>query len=794
MNRPAIWAAGALALGILFGTNFSAPAAYVAGAFLLAGMLLFGWSRSRGALDRTMIVAVLATLGAVLAAWHSAMLEHGQLSHYLRDKAAWGTLWTLEGTVRTGWLYREAQYGRMIVDVDAVHLPEGRMGISGGLSVRCSEPPGPIPAGTRVRVRGRVDPTLSAVNFHTSCIEDYFRTRGVAIGMTVKANAITTLGVDSWRPAHWAERLRQAEADLLARHVPRDALPFVLAVWLGAGSMLPAEEYDAFVVSGTAHVLSVSGVHVAIIYVTLAGALSWLGGRKKLRAALVIVGVFAYALLAGAHVATMRSALMFALYLAAEFFDREPDAGTTLGLAALLFLVVDPMLVYDAGFLLSFLSVASMLLFSDAIRDRLPWRLGPLREGIAASVSAQILSFPMAAKYFQLIPVYGIAANLVVVPLLTGVIWLCVLTTLAGATMPPAGDLFGAALGALAGAVRWLVELVAGLPGSRALLSAPTWYAVPIFWGAALCAARALRAHAHSRGLWFAAAVLALATMALWPPRTAGPAVEMLDVGHGDAMFIRTPGGTTLLIDGGDRDEFRDLGRQVVVPALLARGVHRLDYVVCTHPDRDHIGGLMEVVRLLRVGELIMGGGPSGAPLESALLREALARDIPVRYVQRGDKIAANGAQMDVLHPGEDFAALDKPNDRSVVLRVAWPGFSLLCTGDLEATGEAALARQGLDQAALLKVPHHGSNTSSTGALLDAVRPRAALCSTDAGPNRRAVHPDVSARYAERGIPLLRTDHLGGLRVVFDTRGAWRLEGAREARGYTLTPAAGRAE
>jgi competence protein ComEC len=790
MNRPSVWAASALALGILFGGSVASPAQYIAAALLLFAVCTWANVRSTGARDRALLAAVFMILGVVLGASRSGKGEEGDLARYFRKTSEWGALYTLEGTVREGWLYREGQYGQMIVDISGYDHPAGRWQIRGGVSVRCSEPTGPLLAGTRVKLRGRLDHTLSQVNFHASSIEDYLRARDVNLGMTVKARDIDILGVNWWSPMHWAERLRQAEADLLARHLPPDILPFILAVWLGEGAMLSPEEFDAFVVSGTAHVLSVSGVHVAIVYMTLSLFFAWGVRSRKRRAMLIIAGVFAYALLAGAHVATLRSALMFSLYLAAEFFDREPDAGTSLGLAALLFLSVEPFYVYDAGFLLSFLSVASMLLFGEAIRDRLPWRLGPVRDGIATALSAQILSFPMAAKFFHVLPLYGIFANLIVVPLLTAVIWLCVFTTLAAPIAPPVADLAGGGLIALVRATRWLVAFFADLPGSRQLISAPAWYALPFFWAAAFAAAAALRGHLRARRLWAATAALLAISAYLWTPQPDGPAVEMLDVGHGDAMFIRSPGGTTILIDGGDRDEYRDLGRRVVVPTLLGRGVRRLDYIVCTHPDRDHIGGLQEVVRRLEVGELIMGGGPSGAPLEAALLRECLARGVPVRYVRRGDTIPVAGAHIDVLHPGDDFAQADKPNNRSIVLRVGWVGFDMLCTGDIEAPAEAQLLKFGIDEVQVLKVPHHGSDTSSTAAFLNAVRPRVALCSTEALVNRRPVHPDVATRYAERAIPLRRTDYEGGLRIVFHGDGSWHIEGARPARGYNLDPAA----
>lgn len=791
VNRPLVWAAAAVAVGIAAGARL-APVflALFLGALLLG--VAFFFLRGRAGRDRAFLLGVFAIAGLALGIARAQPAQLDTLAMFAREHAGWGAVWTIEGTVSAGWIYREGQYGRLLLDVDTLSTPEGPRGLPGRVSVRCSEPAEGIHSGTRLRVRGRIDPTLSQVNFGISSVEDHLRARGVHLGITAKAREITVLGVDRFSPGYWAGRFRQAEADLLARHVPRAALPFVLAVWLGEGAALSREEYDAFVISGTAHVLSVSGVHVAIVYMTLSVALSGLVRGRRARALLIISGVFLYAVLAGAHVATLRSALMFALYIGADLVDREPDAPTSLGLAALLFLIARPLYVFDAGFLLSFTSVASMLLFNDAIADRLPGGLGPLRAPIATTVSAQLLPFPLVAHYFHIFSTYGILANLIVVPLLTAVLWLCVLTTLTAPLLPPAATLFGHATAFMVEVVRWLVQRTADLPGSLALISSPAWYSVPFAWISALLAAHALRADESTprheiRVRWAAAGLCLALTALLWRPWGGGATVEMFDVGHGDAMFVRTPGGTTFLIDGGDRDEYRDSGRNVVVPCLLAQGVRRLDYVVCTHPDRDHIGGLFAVLERLRVGKVLLGGPPTGAPLESALLRLCVERGVPVERFVRGQIVPARGATIELRHPGPRPPGSGKVNDQSIVLRIAWPGFSMLCTGDIEAPAEEEVIRFGGLAAEVLKVPHHGSNTSSTGALLDAVRPRIALCSTDARVNRRPVHPEVASRYEARGIPLLRTDYSGGLRIVFREVG-WHIESARAVRGYTLAP------
>jgi len=789
MNRPMVWVAGAFVAGIALGALLSVPqfllAVLLLGLGLLIARVLFTSFRAR---DIVLLIAIFSIAGISNGFTRARSLPLDALAEYGRDHLRPGDTWVIEGVVRAASLYRSGESARYLVDVDTLRTPAGPQALRGGVSLRCPDPAARIWPGERLRMKGRYDPTLSAVNFDVSSSEDYYRARGIHTASTAHWRGIEKVAEAPHSLAYWAARLRQAQAELFARYIPADSVPFVLAVWLGESFLADPTEYDAFIASGTAHVLSVSGVHVAIIYVTLQALLSGFVRDRRLRALIIIAAVFAFAVLAGARVATMRSAFMFALFLAAELVEREPDAPTCLGLCAFLFLAWDPRLVFDAGFLLSFVSVASILLFNEALIERMPKKLGGLRPAIGTTLSAQVLPFPFAATFFHVLPVYGVLANLIVVPLLTAILWLCVMTLVFGAMWSAPGAIFGQATHMAVGLVRALVTWVVTVPGSTLSVSTPMFYAVPFFWASAWFLGRALKSPDGSRRAWITAACCGVLAIALWSPWWQASGVDVIDVGHGDAILVRSPAGGTMLIDGGDQSEFRDCGRSIVAPFLRAQGVSHLDYVVCTHPDRDHSGGLFYVLRNFSVGTLVLQGVPSAHPLEAGLVRLAGELGVPVQRAMRGDAVALPGATVEVLYPDAAVRATESVNNLSVVLRVSWPGFSLLTTGDIEALAEAHLVAAGECRADFLKVPHHGSATSSTPNLLAAVAPRVALCSTDAGPNRRPVAAVVEKRYAGLQVPLLRTEQLGGLRVR--QRGdAYVVEGARAARGYTLAPA-----
>jgi competence protein ComEC len=279
--------------------------------------------------------------------------------------------------------------------------------------------------------------------------------------------------------------------------------------------------------------------------------------------------------------------------------------------------------------------------------------------------------------------------------------------------------------------------------------------------------------------------------------------VTFLDVGQGDAAVLEMPGDRVALIDGGGTyDGSFDPGERVVEPFLRARGITRLDLVVLSHPHPDHLGGLHRVLGRFAVGELWTSGDDGKNPEYGRLLAAAAARGVatPVPSRRRLGGGGGGGVVWEPLGPfsgdrtGERIGAPEgvSVNDASLVVRVAYAGRSLLFTGDIEGDGEGELAGRtalGADVGAdVLKVPHHGSRTSSSDELLEAVRPWMAVMSL--GWQNRFHFPasEVLDRYRDRGIPVLRTDLHGAVTVTVGAGGAL---GARCARGCSATaPAA----
>lgn len=789
-NRPLVWIAAAYAAGIAGYAWGWAPRSIVLAAVcaVLAGGALY-LAPASNRLRSGLLLAAFAALGAAMAAAHLAGARHDPLA-----LAAWEaprSAVVAEGRVRQPRLFHPPKreglppYLTFELLVDTVYEDGAAVHRPGRAIVHWSGATRPVYSDERVVVKGLIDPALSRVNFGVDGYEDYLRNRGVHSAIRARGpDAVASAGdARRWWLPHWTSRLRQAQADRFRALLPPETLPFVFTIWLGDASGIGDEAYRRYAAAGTAHILAVSGIHMSILYGTLAFLMP-ATKRRRTRAVVQMVLLLAFALVAGARLSALRAATMFAIYLLADVTNRERDAPTALSLAALLFLADEPMLLFNTGALLSFLSVASLLLFAPRTEgDETAW----LRQGLAgafrSAVTVQLLPLPVALRAFHVLPVFSPFTNLIVIPLLGVAVWLCVLTSLIALVSPAFGSVFGHALLPVVWLIETATDAAAGLPFSHVYLTTPTALAV-VFYLAGL-AVMARGAESLRKRALFAAPLFAFA-LAVWRPPVETPMIALLDVGHGDATVIRAPGGEVVLIDGGDRFNEADLGHSVVAPFLWAHGVTRIDTVVATHPDRDHIGGLFAVLERFEVGEVWLWPHATGAPLEAGLIQACIDRGVPYRRIAAPAVIPATGMELRVVHPGPDWPDGSSDNDQSLVVLASWEGATALLTGDIEERAEAALA-PALGPVSALKAPHHGSATSSTAALLEAARPSAAVVSTGVRANRAPVHPQVEAAYRVRGIPLYRTDRHGGLRLNPEA-GRFRVETARGWKGY-LGPA-----
>lgn len=777
-----------MGLGVLAASTGYAGLPWLLALVAVAGATAFFAQRRR---PRTAAVA-LALMFLAGGAFYWLARHEGPGGDPLSRDAAFqdpSTPYLLEGRVDSPDIWLPGQeYFAFVLRVDTVTRDGQRLDTDGGVLVRWSDPGRALFERERVRVRAPVELVIGPVNPGMQTMEDFYRRYGVHSAVRIRgANAVESLGdPPRFSVVYGFSRFRGYIAGRIAEVVPESSVPLVLTIWLGDRRRLDNETYQTFIDSGTAHVLAVSGVHVSLMFVTL--TVLFPPGpdlrRARIRAILMLVVIAAFVVITGGRVSSVRAALMVAVYLAADWFGRERDAPTALAIAGVGFLLWEPDLLFDVGFQLSFLSVASILVFGEAFgnaAERLPVQL---RFPAAATVAVQLLPLPFAIHAFHVLPLVAPLANLFIIPITTILLWIGFVAALAAIVIPPAAIIFGQTLHLLAQVTLWLADWSAR-PGWASLhVPAPTAGAIAAY-AVAMVLLR-LTFTARRGRPWCALGCFAALVICavIWRPVVPKSELTAIDVGHGDAIFVRAPGGATMLVDAGNLSEYVDHGRRTVAPFLWANHETHLDVLMVTHPDSDHIGGALYLVENMPIGTVVLGAHAFPGTLEDALVAACERRGVPVQRVARGDRFALGGANVEILHPPRTLPHRLDENDRSIVARVSWGGFSALLTGDIELPAETMLRDADL-HARVLKVPHHGSRTSSSAEFLRAVQPELAVVSVAPRGQTSVLREEVVERYAERGIPLLRTDIVGGVRIGWED-GDLYVEQARVARGYVV--------
>ena len=599
-----------------------------------------------------------------------------------------------------------------------------------------------------------------------------------------------------WRAIH---RLRGAiRRRLLDSGLPRPTAAVAAAVLIGDRSLAPASVERAFRDAGTLHVMAVSGLHVGLLSVLLYWLLVFCGVRRRTAWTVVLFVLPLYAGLCGARPSVLRAALMASAVIVGLRRGLTGAAMNGLGLAALLLLAWSPTNALDVGFQLSF-GVTLAILAALRPRDpaEVPWDAPRWRSRLSAPVvvtlAAQVAAFPIIARQFGRVVLSGIPvsvpATLLAGPVLGfGFAWLL----LGG--VPGLGP---ALLFAFGLSTQWLLELSrwgADLPFGAFPVAPPSWW-----WLAAWFAAGLAALVPRGRRRIAPAAVLCLLGLATLPrfglpgiaPGDGTLRLTVLDVGLGDALVVELPEGGAVVVDAGTAFADYSVGESVVVPFLAHRGFRRLEAVVPTHLDLDHIGGFAAVFRDHPVEEFWQGPATAGdtRPAGRFLRRDRRRRGIPVRRLRAGERIPLGGAVFTVLLAGAaaEWEAAGEippnPNERSLVFALDYAGRRVLLTGDAGEPAERLLLARYPEalRAAVLKVGHHGSRTASSAAFLAAVRPEVALISTREDPRRRLPFPGVLERLAAVGARVFRTDRHGAVTVEIAASGALRVHSFRPA-------------
>jgi competence protein ComEC len=599
----------------------------------------------------------------------------------------------------------------------------------------------------------------------------------------------------NYRIQHWREWVRD-RFDATLSAAPYAGVLTALAI--GDQSSIPQEQWQVFTRTGVNHLMSISGLHITMLS-GLAFALAYWLWRRSVRLTLLLparkaAALFAllvalgYALLSGFAVPAQRTVYMVAAVAVALLLNRNFSLGQILSIALLGVLIPDPWSIMSPGFWLSFGAVA-LILYVTA------YRLKPshwLRKGDGEAVghpsayplrvlveygrvqwAMTIGLIPMLLALFQQVSLVSPIANAFAIPLVSLVV---VPLTLLGAVLPTYFS--GAPLWLAHTVMAWtmaLLEWLNSLPQAVWTQHAPQAWSIAVGMLGAVVVL--LPRGFPARWLGF---ILMLPMFLNTPPAPAEGSLRLIifDVGQGLAVAAQTRHHALLYDAGPDFSGGADSGNRILIPALRASGISKLDGLILTHDDTDHTGGAASVMQAMPIGWL-SSSLPDGHPLlQQTTLSPTPSPASGIGELKRcmdGQSWQWDGVQFEILHPDAGSYALTKisDNNRGCVLRISTANQHILLTADIEKTSEMELLKEHRDElpAALLVVPHHGSKTSSTNEFVAAVRPDYAVFT--AGYRNRFGHPKrkIVRRYADSGAALLRSDEDGAILVEMNARG-----------------------
>ncbi len=696
---------------------------------------------------------------------------------------------------------------------------QGGAPVRGGLLVTQRADAGPAPRfGDVIRARGRVEVPAGMTNPGGLNYKAFLWRRSIFATLAAKRQGdmvILSRPVDI-SPRGVAASLRRSLIAALDRSpLTDDDRALVGGVMLADREGIGYETRLAFERTGAMHLLSESGLHLAVFAAVLAFLSRALPLPHRIRiggSLLAILCLWVFALATGFSSATVRAAVMMSVVLLAPVVRRDAEPLHSLTVAAFVILLFDPLALYDAAFQLSFACVGGVLLWMPPLHSLLfplehamPWHMRLWRGIIFAALGgfvAQVAALPLTTHYFSLVSLVAPLTMLILVPLAETML-VCSLLAAGAATLVTVPTLAWVP-------VHWLG---AGITSAAYAFAAPDWVAISVpspYSAGVICfyllfATLGLIFRSFvSRRVFHSDSITQTPTLILATPPILGfllmplliiapPLIALrrersesrrlrvtfLDVGQGDAAVVETPDGAVAVIDGGGRpgadERFEnEPGRSVVVPFLHRRGITRVDLLAPSHPDDDHVQGLIAVARAFPVGTALDGGVPDGGAGACTRLRALLRRGrVRVVTARRGQSVALGtfGVTLEILHPAVPFLTRTHSvtNANSVIFRLRYGKVNMLFTGDAEEAAEASLLKSSVSlHADVLKVGHHGSRFSSGAAFLAAVRPSVAVISSGRGNNFGHPAPEVIWDLNAVGAAIYRTDHQGAITVETD--------------------------
>lgn len=553
---------------------------------------------------------------------------------------------------------------------------------------------------------------------------------------------------------------------LFARYLSPEGADLMTSIILGKSSYLNENFLSLYRDMGLAHILAVSGLHIGIISGFIFFLLVNLGVRRRTNIIVTLAFIWVYGFIIDFPPSILRANLMFTVLYYSQLIHEPYDSVNSLSFAGLILLVMNPFYLFNIGFQLSFMASWSILvLYPRLVSAFYPYR-NRLADSLAAILAVQLGLFPIQAYYFNRISLLTVLANIVMVPLLSLGLILGLIVIIFSYSLNLLNALLGPILNLVLNLQFRLLDLLASLPLNIVKVFSPDLAAIIFYYILLILIFKivdisSLNYRFGKFMLVFLALVIFFNIFSFFNEDFLE--LHFIDVGQGDSLLIRTGEGDYLMDTGGSFLSSFDIGKNITLPYLEKNGVRNLQAVFISHFHEDHSQGLLALLDNVGIERIIASYYP-----KEEMAREIEVREIPLHILTAGNRLRlGKDLSMDIVWPKKESEGFYNENNMSLVALLTYRNFKLLLTGDLEKEVEVQLSPS-LARIHMLKVPHHGSPTSSSEELLQSLRPKYGIIPV--GRNNLYGHPgeDVLSRYKDVGTEIYRSDENGLILVRTD--------------------------
>lgn len=547
----------------------------------------------------------------------------------------------------------------------------------------------------------------------------------------------------------------------------------LLAILLGDKDKLSEDIQESFKTSNLSHMLAVSGAHVSYIILGLTYVLQNSIIGKKNGKIVCIIFLLAFMAITNFTPSVTRACIMAILTLLSSIIYRKSDVYTNISVAALITLIFNPYSLLDLGFQLSYGGTIGIIIFIKRIQEKKSNSkvINYIKQMALVSIYANIIIIPIMMYHFNTVSFTFIISNIMASPILGIIVITGFLFIIASITVKPLTRLIAIFIKPILSILIKISQICSKLPFSNILVVTPYMFNVISYYAIILYCIKSKKNN-KCKIIICLLIVLILINFIIYifPQKLR---IFFIDVGQGDSTLIITPDKKTVLIDGGGSDSF-DVGEKVLLPYLLDRRILKIDYVLISHFDTDHCGGILTIMEKVKVKNIIISEQAEHSENYERFKKLMIHKKIRLIEVKKGDKIKIGRySEFKILFPTSRLLSENPLNNNSIVAQFNYNNFKMLFTGDIEKLAEQQILKteKAEIRADILKVAHHGSKTSSIPEFIKAVRPKIALIGV--GKNNTFGHPNQQTIKNLENIKcrIYRTDLQGEIIIKIDQKG-----------------------